>query len=273
MVRQKKLIAAIVFSATLATAVLVLLVMTPIYHAEVLLAPVTDEETKGLSALASQFSGLVSLAGVNIGGGKNAVEQTIATLRSRAFTEDFIKEEGLMPILFAGQWDAEKKTWKAKDPEDIPNAWDAYKKFNQIRKVQRDRNSGLVAVGIEWRDPRLAARWANRLVERINRHQQRDAIQEAEKSIAYLKQELVRTNVVEMQQTIYRLMEAQMKSITLANVRNEYAFRVIDPAVEPQEAIRPKRTIMIITSFIVSLLFAVTLVFVLNILKGSKGGD
>lgn len=269
LVRHKKLIAVIVFITTLAAAVVSLL-MAPIYRAEVLMAPVTDEETKGLSTLANQFNGLAALAGINVGGGKNAVDEAIATLKSRALTEAFIKEENLMPVLFPEHWDAQKKIWKVKDPKDIPGAWDAYKKFNHIRKVQYERKTGLVMLSIEWTDPELAARWANRLVERLNRHQQQDAIQEAEKSIAFLKQELVKTNVVEMQQTIYRLIEAQMKSITLANARNEYAFRVIDPAVEPQERAKPKRTTMVVGGFLAGLVIAVFLAFFINFLERLK---
>lgn len=266
LVKYKTLIAAVVLTVTFVTAIVSLL-KTPIYRAEVLVAPVTDEEAKGLSALANQFSGLAALAGVNAGGGKNSVELAIATLKSRAFTEAFIKEEGLTPILFEELWDPQKKAWNVKDQKGIPTAWNAYTKFNNARKVQQDRKTGLVTVSIEWKDAEHAARWANSLVERFNRHQQQDAIQEAEKSIAYLKQELLKTNIVEMQQMIYRLIEAQTKTITLANVRNQYAFKIIDPAMQPEEKFGPHPGRMIIISFVVSFMFAILLAFMATFVK------
>jgi uncharacterized protein involved in exopolysaccharide biosynthesis len=45
--------------------------------------------------------------------------------------------------------------------------------------------------------------------------------------------------VVEVQQAIYRLVEDQFKAITAASVREQYAFRIVDPARVP-EARRPK---------------------------------
>ncbi len=104
------------------------------------------------------------------------------------------------------------KTWKVKSPDDIPTALDAYKLFNEdILDVTTDKKTGLVTLAIEWQDPQQAAVWANELVSRINHHEKQLAIKEAEKSIAYLKEQLAKTSVVEMQQAIYQLMEAQTK--------------------------------------------------------------
>lgn len=46
-----------------------------IYKSEALLAPASEEQGGGLSALASQFGGLASLAGVNLGG-KGGTDKT-----------------------------------------------------------------------------------------------------------------------------------------------------------------------------------------------------
>ena len=39
------------------------------------------------------------------------------------------------------------------------------------------------------------------------------------------------TSVVELQQVLHRLIEAEMKEIILARINEDFAFRVIDPAV------------------------------------------
>ena len=51
--------------------------------------------------------------------------------------------------------------------------------------------------------------------------------------VEYLNQELEKTNVAELRQAIYRLIEAQIKQKTLARLRDEYVFRVLDPAAPP----------------------------------------
>ena len=64
-----------------------------IYKAQAVLASTSDSGGGSLSALASQFGGLASLAGVSLGGGSSD-DKTIAlaTLQSRKFVNAFIKK-------------------------------------------------------------------------------------------------------------------------------------------------------------------------------------
>lgn len=244
LVDHKKLIALITGVAT-ATALAIALLLTPIFRAEVLLAPAAQDKAGGLGALAGQFGDLAALAGISLGGG-DTTQEAIATLKSRALTEAFIKEKNLLPVLFADEWDAEKKKWKTNDSEDIPTLWKAYEVFDEdIRSVAADKKTGLVTLAIEWEDPAVAAEWANELVKRVNLQRQKEAIEEAERSIAYLQKQLARTGSVEVQQSIYRLVEAQTKSIMVAQSREDFAFKVIDPAVPPEEKVKPKRALLV----------------------------
>ena len=230
--------------------------MAPVYRAEVLLAPVSDEERTSISALALQFGGLASLAGIDLGPGDNNVEQSLATIRSRQFIRDFVADKQLMPLLYRDKWNAEERKWK--DPQDVPSTLDAYQLLiRDVLSINADKKTGLVTLIIDWNDPDEAAEWANSLVRRINVREKEMAISEAEKSISYLRDQLVKTSVVEMQQAIYQLMEAQSKKIMIANVREEYAFKVIDPAVPPEHKIKPKRALIAL----MGLLAGVTLGF------------
>ncbi len=262
LVDNKKLIAIITGTVT-AIAILVALLLTPIYRAEVLLAPATAEKTGGLGALAGQFGDLAALAGISLGGG-DQTQEAIATLKSRALTEAFIKENNLMPILFEDEWDADKKGWKDQDAEDAPTLWQAYEIFNEnVRTVSADKKSGLVTLAIEWKDPVLAATWANDLVKRVNRQRQQEAIQEAEGSIGYLYKQLAKTSSVEVEQAIYRLVEAQTKNIMVAHAREEYAFKVLDPAVPPEKKAKPKRALIAAAGLFGGLFLSVVAAFIL----------
>ena len=253
-----------------ASAISAAFLMTPIYRAEVVLAP-AGEDKNAASALSGQFGGLAALAGINLGGGGGEVEQAIATLESRVFTNEFISQEKLMPVLFEDKWDESSSSWIVKTEEEIPTLWDAYKKFGtNIRSVSVDKKSGMYTLSIEWSDPELTYTWANKLVEKINSHQKKAAIIEAQKSIAYLENQLKETSVVEMQQAIYRLIEAQTKNIMLANVRDEFVFKVIDPAVLPEEKIKPKKKLIAILGVIVGFMLSVFLAFLLAFIRKQK---
>jgi uncharacterized protein involved in exopolysaccharide biosynthesis len=250
-------------------------VMTPVYRAEVLMAPVSPEEETGrLAQLADRFGGLAAITGFEIGEKDIDVEAALATLQSRQFTLAFISDNSLLPVLFAGKWDAAGKTWAVDDPKEIPTDWDAYKYFDKkVRSVSRDKKTGLVSLAIEWKDRELAAKWANEMVARINHQQQEKAIGEARKSIDFLKAQLEKTSVTEIQQAIWRLIEAQGKKIMLANVRDEYAFEVIDSAAPPDadDFAKPKRKLIIALGVVVGLMLGVFLAFFRAFVEKQKG--
>src|SRR5262245_29497070 len=75
--------------------------VTPIFRATAILVP---NETRGQSlSLPAGLSGLASLAGVNVRGDSDSTE-AVATLRSKIFAADFIRDFDLLPVLFADEW-------------------------------------------------------------------------------------------------------------------------------------------------------------------------
>lgn len=247
LVEQKKLISIITTVITL-IALTYALLATPIYRAEALLAPVAKEKGGRLGVFASQFGGLASLAGINLGGGGGSVAEAIATLKSREFTNNFIEDENLMPVLFEDGWDEGNQQWL--NAEKSPTLWNAYKVFRSILTISQDEKTGLVTLYVEWKDPVLAAKWVGMLVTRLNKQLRNEAILTSEKSIKYLQAELLRTSVLEIKESIYSLIEAQTKTKMLANTQDEYVFRVLDRPVVPEERIKPKRSVIVILGFV-----------------------
>jgi uncharacterized protein involved in exopolysaccharide biosynthesis len=216
--------------------------MTPQYRAHALIAPV--QASGGIGGnLRSQFGGLAALAGVDLGSANTRKEESFATLASSGFAREFITTEGIMPQLFPKLWDATAKAWRA--DKEKPTIGDATLRFvGDICSVVEDRKTGLISVTVEFESPRLAAQWANRMVELVNERLRAEATQNATRSIEYLNGELAKTNVVELRQAIFRLIETQVNNAMLASVQREYAFRFIDRAVPPEHRFSPKRVLL-----------------------------
>jgi uncharacterized protein involved in exopolysaccharide biosynthesis len=89
-------------------------VMTPVYRASTVLVPASDRGFGDASAALGQLGGLASLAGIEIGGSNVEVEEALAVLRSREFTEKFIREKNLLPVLFAHKWMPLQATGRAR---------------------------------------------------------------------------------------------------------------------------------------------------------------
>lgn len=256
--RQRRLMGAIVMAAGL-LALLAAFIMPPVYRAEVLLAPVTQSKGEGVASVLGQLGDLGALFEAYVGSGKDRTAESIATLKSRSLTTQFIAQHELKPILFNDRWEPRTKTWRegAKVPTDL----EAVDRFDKnVRQVVVDRRTGLVTLAIEWGEPALAAAWANALVREVNTRRREEAIDEAKTSITYLQRQLARNSAMEIHQAIYRLIEAQTKTMTVAATREEYAFRVIDPAVAPETRIRPKRTLMVLGGLVMGVVIAVFVV-------------
>ena len=265
------------------------LMMPNIYQAQALVAPAEETRGGGLSALAGQLGGLASLAGVSLGKGE-ATKTTIAmeVLKSRAFVADFVQRRDIAVPLMAGKkWDAENdqvildpekyntstKQWvvDASDPKSgPPTDWDIYKKVNDILNVQQDKNSGLITVSLSFLSPTLAKQWVDWLIEDVNAQVRQMDVDEATKSIEYLKHQLQKTSVKEMQQIFYQLIEKQTQTIMLASVRDQYVFKVIDPPVVPQEKSSPKRALIVLVAMMAMGMLSVMGVLVRNSMRDSK---
>ena len=222
--------------------------MTPIYRATVVMVPAAQERGQGgLGAALGQLGGLASLAGINIGSEGMETEEALAVLRSRAFGEQFIVDRNLIPQFFAKDWDPSRQGWKV-DEKKRPTPGKAFKYFDRkIRSLSQDKKTGLVSLQIEWRDRAEAAEWANALVARLNSEMRDRAIARANAHLNFLGDELKSVTNVEMREAIGRLLEVQLKQRMLANVSQEYAFRVIDKAMvsDADDPVRPKKAVLV----------------------------
>jgi LPS O-antigen subunit length determinant protein (WzzB/FepE family) len=136
----------------------------------------------------------------------------------------------------------------------------AYKKFDeQVRSITEDKKTGLVLLQVDWRDPAMAALWANTLVDRLNREMRARSLAQATKSLSFLNGELEKTTDTDTRMAINRLVEMQIRQRMLADVTEEYAFRIVDRATAPDkwDRIRPKRVLLAISGLIAGLVFGV----------------
>ncbi len=271
--RRRWLMLAIMVLST-GLGVLAAYLITPIYRSTVVMMPAqTSESSNRLGGLTGSLGGLAALAGVSAPESIQS-EEALATLTSRLFTEKFIRELDLLPVLFEPAWDSERQEWLAQDPKDAPSMTDGVNFIeNVVRVVARDNDTGLLRLHIMWKDPVLAADWANTMVEMVNLHLREKAVVEAEKSLAYLNEELSKTTTIEVRSTMFGLMEHQIRSTMLAHIRDEYAFKVIDPGV-PSEIdgfIRPNRLLLVVLGVAAGMLLALFLAIILAFFEKNLG--
>ncbi|MGR5461210.1 Wzz/FepE/Etk N-terminal domain-containing protein [Vibrio alfacsensis] len=263
-------------------AVLYALSLPNIYKSDALLAPAESSSGGGLSKMAGQLGGLAALAGVNLGGGESSqTDLAVQVMKSRQFVEAFInKHDLLVPLMAAKDWDlANNKLildeelynpttgeW-LREPNGLrgatPTAQEAIEVFNkEVLSVSQDKESGLYTVSVKNYSPYIAQQWVNWLIEDINKVMRERTIAETSQNLAYLNTQLQKTAVADMQSTFYKLIEEQTKSLMLAEVQEEFIFKVVDPAVVPELKDGPKRALICVLGTLLGGMLGVAIVLV-----------
>jgi uncharacterized protein involved in exopolysaccharide biosynthesis len=239
-------------------------VLTPVYRASIVLIPARndhDMDSSGGSGLGG-IGGVASLVGINLGGGDSETEEALGVLKSREFTDSFISDFNLMPVLFAKLWNAQTGRWKV-DEAHQPTMSRAYRLFDKkIRTIVPEKKTSLITLNIDWTDRVEAARWANELVSRLNKVMREREMARADSAMSYLEKEFETTNAVATREAIAHLIEMQVKQRMFATVTQEFAFRVIDRAVpsDKDDLHFPNKFLMAITGPFVGLIIGVLVV-------------
>ncbi len=220
-----------------AVGIVVALLLPEIYRAQAVLSPVETTQSSGGSSLMAQLASIPGVSSLGISAGANGVEEHVAYLTSRSFAEEFIVENDLVSTLTEGE---------AFDSDEAA-LWQAYKTFDlEVRRVIRDPITGLVSLAMDWTDPHVAADWANRYIDKVNLDLRTQALERAERNIAFANEQLAKTTVVELQEAIYSLIEAEIRTAMLAQGQDDFAFRFVDRALPPGERYRPRRALVVI---------------------------
>jgi len=264
-----------------AIAVVVALSLPNIYTSSALLAP-AESSSGGMSALIKQYGGLASLAGVSLPGGGDSSKAALAMelMKSRAFLGEFIERHGILHELMAAKsWDAatgelrfdgdlydvESGTWvRDVDPpkQPTPSLQEAHEALIDILGISEGRDTGFVTVSVEHLSPIIAQQWVTWLVDDINQAVRDQDIDEANRSIDYLKEQVATTALTELQSVFFELIQSQTETVMLAQVRPEYVFKTIDPAVIPEEKSKPKRALICVLGTLLGGMLGVLVVLV-----------
>lgn len=241
------------------------LTLPNMYRAEVLLA---SSESKSQNTSAAS-TGLAALAGVSLQSADTKTLIAIETLKSRKFISEFLIRHEALPALMAPiSWNSEEDILEV--GEYHGSIQEATKRFMDIFYAAKLSNSTpFVLMTISHISPTQGRDWLEAMVKDLNQFLSERDLAEVENSIKYLQEQINKTNVSDLQQLFYSMIEAQTGKAMLAEVRPEYVFRVIDPAIAPELKYSPYRAIITFQSVVYSLV-AIIVLCVLLYLNNQK---
>jgi uncharacterized protein involved in exopolysaccharide biosynthesis len=240
------------------------LILTKQYRVDVVLAIVSPTDSK-IGGAAGQLGGIAALVGVDLSSlsgstGTNKGE-AVETLKSRGVARRFIEQNKLLPVIYPNDTAGEHTLEQA-----VTRFTEKYV------KVSENKASGTINFSVIWRDRQQAADWARGLVMLADGDLRARAVTEAQQSIDYLQAEVQKTNVAELRDSIYRLIDTNLRTIVIARTRSDFAFRTIDPPVPPDEKdfASPKRKLLAALGLVIGAVLAVLAFAVLR--SGARTG-
>lgn len=233
--------------------------LTPLYSSDILVSDNSDSNETSSSAI----GGLASLAGIQLPQANNKSLSTLATLNSKTFLKAFIKEYDLKPKIFKDLWVEKTNSWSGEEPSDL-GAVGELKKLIEIKKVE----GGLVRIIVSTYDPEFSLFIANEIVFFINNYMRKSAIEESENLIKFLEKEAVKSSLSDVKLKIFNLIQENIAEKSLANVRQEFIYKVIDKAYLSDYPSYPNKLQIrlsgVILGFLLAALLSVFMYFIRN---------
>lgn len=168
---EKKLIFGLPFLAGI-VAIVVSLLLTPIFTAKTTLLPPQGGGAGGAAAALAQLGGLAGLAGISTGG--TTADTVVSMLKSRSTKDEIIDRFKLIE-----RYEAEMRQ-------------DAYLELDKRVRVSSDKKSGLITVEVDDEDPAFAAEMANAYYEVLRSLMTRVAVTEAQQRRVFFEEQFAK---------------------------------------------------------------------------------
>jgi uncharacterized protein involved in exopolysaccharide biosynthesis len=206
----------------------------------------SDDKSSLLAGIGSQLGGLASLVGLGATSGSDS-SLAMALIRSRSLSDKFVVDAGVVEAFCERRLIKCIEGYKSDASAKAVTLRRAGKYFSQhVLSIEQDERLRVINVSITWFDRERARQWANSFVASADSELRRLAIADARSRRAYLERVAQETQVLGVQQAVYKVMESQINTEMMASTRSEYAFHIVDEAVaaDPREFVRPQRAVI-----------------------------
>ena len=261
-------------------AVFVSLSLQEIYRSEALLR-ISETQANPSPQITTGYQDLISsYTGINLGSGNASSIKTpayiIAKITSRSFFshlasfpeivegivagKSFNSETGEL-ILDESKFDSKNKKWlripRGSDLPGKPTIQETHEIFLQNLTINSDKRTMFISMSYDHASPFFAKQLLELIVKQANSLQMNQDLAQTKKELDYLTSLQANNKIVSVERSISMLMTSLIQDQMLANIKEEYLIEYIDQPYIPDTRIFPRRTIIVVTSSILSFFFIV----------------
>jgi uncharacterized protein involved in exopolysaccharide biosynthesis len=255
--KHKWLLAVTVIAVVAATAV-VSLIMLPTYESKAVIMAVSqkDDPTGGMAGLAAQFGIATSTS--------SGLSELTNILRSDVLRERLIKKYNLLPHLL--------EPGAARTLTENGKMWAGIRLLRSDLKINVRQKDNAIEISMLHRNPEKAASITASAIDELNEYMSGEAKRVADTNRKYLESQLDKTPDPFIKSKIYTLIAQQLEKAMMAEVKENFAFKIIDPPRVPDKKVSPKRAQMVIIAFVVSLFLGIFAAFAVEYVRNARKG-
>jgi capsular polysaccharide biosynthesis protein len=251
-------ILAIVSSLTL-TSIIYSLLVTPIYQASTALThSSTMTRSQSSSSSLEQVASFVQSGTGSTGGMSTEAKIAIERINSKDYFQRIYNNPILLSCLYTKCDLAKLNDSPAEDMEFLkPNFMPAYRKFRSMFTIFN--NVDIVTFSFKHYSPETAFIFLNWLVQDSNNYIRDYDVSKANNTIKFLNSTLSQTKNLELQKLISALIQKEIQTLALSEKTEYFAFEIVDSVYLPEDRIFPKRSLIVLTTFFLSIFLSITI--------------
>ena len=284
--KGKKIIAAITIAVVTFTLIYALK-LPNVYKSEAILIPTSEGGGASLGGL----GGLAAMAGVSIGGGGSMTPDVAfnTLLNDYEFMHDFVVNNNILEYysdanvdqnyVFALGYRGVYDLFKSTPDADEESAGDKEDKIFTIIKqvkssfsISSDKKTGLISVTYSDSDRKFPPKMINAFLHDASEYLVQNNLRIIDNKLNYFSKEMQKADGFELRQSLSSMISNILQEKVMMQSKVYYQCDVLtEPAVAYiKDKTKPKRGLIMVVSFITSIILGIFLVFFLEFLRGSK---
>tara|TARA_B110000967_G_C18896021_1_gene570704 strand:+ start:104 stop:1045 length:942 start_codon:yes stop_codon:yes gene_type:complete len=263
------------------TSVLYSLSLTNIYKSSGLLQVNNADDQGGLSSIASQYGGLASLAGISLPSkSSNKSDYAIETIKSRDFLKHLLEFEGIAENLIAAKsfdmsskkiiydtniYNSKLKKW-TREPNHlgnvIPSYLEIYSIYQEALNINVDSDSGFLTISFSHLSPIFAKEFIDLVIRELNEVSKINDLKESTLALDFLQNQLLKVQQKDIRSSLNELVESQLKTMMLSNIKKDYLVSFIDRSFVPESKSSPGRAVICILGAFMGMVLSILIVLI-----------
>jgi len=232
------------------------------------------------SSVMEAAGGLSSLLGISLGGNDKLVLSNIKKIQSRSFLRSLIENDiSFLNKLYASKsFDALTKQLKFNSSnyfdslDEMKNSelvfFKVFEKYKKSLNLDLDQDSGLLLVSFDHVSPIFAKEALDKITNEINLSARKKSLENANKNLFFLNQELANNQNLLVKRNIGNLAEKELNKKMFAEVHTkEFLFEIVEPPFIPEKKIKPNRSLFFIFGIIFGILVGISVANILRLIK------